>query len=137
MTVEAAPVRRTRRVGVGIVELVPEPRGDFATQNLVANLRDRVVLLMVMILLAAQSADILTTYQALGTSHYVEENPLFRTLIAHSPLAAYTVKLLAVLWLTLLAVSYLRGRRAAAAIAVAAALSLSAPLMNFLLLVRG
>ena len=136
MTVEAAPPRRARRVGVGIVEMVPEPRGDFATQNLIANLRDRTVLLLLTILLAAQAADIVTTFQALSTHHYVEENPFFRVLIAHSPLAAYTVKLLAVVWLALLAVGYLRGRRAAAALAVAAALSLSAPLMNFLLLVR-
>jgi hypothetical protein len=135
--VEAGPERRTRRVGVGIVEMVPEAPVDFARENLAANLRNRSVLLLLMILMAAQSADILTTYAALGSHRYVEENPLFRVLIARSPLAAYTVKLLAVIWLSLLSISYLRGRRAAIALALAAALSLTAPLMNFLLLLRG
>ena len=135
--VEAAPARRTRRVGVGIVEMVPEAPGDFARDNLLANLRNRTVLLLLMILLAAQTADVVTTYAALGSRHYVEENPLFRVLIARSPVAAYSVKLLTVIWLALLSISYLRGRRAAFALGLAAALSLSAPVMNFLLLLHG
>jgi hypothetical protein len=134
--VEAGPARRTRRVGVGIVEMVPEAPEDFARDNLLANLRNRSVLILLMILMAAQTADVVTTYAALGSRRYVEENPLFRVLIARSPVAAYSVKLLTVLWLALLSISYLRGRRAALALALAAMLSLSAPLMNFLLLLH-
>ncbi|MEO8897361.1 MAG: DUF5658 family protein [Candidatus Dormibacter sp.] len=130
-------VRRVHRVGVGILELVPEPRLDRSLETLKANLRDRVVLLVLAILLAAQAADIATTSRALAGDRYVEKNPFFSVLLFRSPLAAYTVKLLMVGWLALLALGYLRGRRVVFALILAAALSLSAPLMNFALLLHG
>lgn len=137
MSVGTGVERRVRRVGVGTVELVPEPQLDRSLETLRANLRSHVVILLLMILLAAQTADIVTTSAALANHRYVEENPLFRVLLAHSPLAAYTVKLLMVIWLAILAVGYLRGRRVAAALCLAAAVSLSAPLLNFALLLHG
>jgi Domain of unknown function (DUF5658) len=137
MSVGTGQERRVRRVGVGIVELVAEPPQDRSLETLKANLRNRVVVLLLVILAAAQVADIVTTSRALANPRYVENNPLFSVLLAHSPLAAYTVKLLMVGWLALLAVGYLRGRRVAAALCLAAALSLSAPLLNFALLIHG
>ncbi|HEY7926113.1 MAG TPA: DUF5658 family protein [Candidatus Dormibacteraeota bacterium] len=137
MSVGTGSERRVRRVGVGLVELVAEPRVDRSLETVKANLRDRVVLFLLTMLLAAQTADIVTTAQALASHRYVEENPLFRVLLTRSPLAAYTVKLLIVGWLALLAVGYLRGRRVATALLVAAALSLAAPVMNVALLLHG
>jgi hypothetical protein len=137
MSVGTGEERRVRRVGVGIVELVSEPVVDRSLETLKANLRDRVVLYLLAILLVAQTADIVTTSAALANHRYVEENPLFRVLLAHSPPAAYAVKLLTVMWLALLAVGYLRGRRVAVALCLAAAVSLSAPLLNFALLLHG
>jgi hypothetical protein len=136
MSVGTGQERRVRRVGVGIVELVPEPRLDRSLETLKANLRSRVVLLMLTILLAAQAADIVTTSRALSGNGYVERNPFFAVLLSHSPLAAYTVKLLMVGWLALLALGYLLGRRVVAALLLAAALSVSAPLLNFALLLH-
>ncbi len=103
MSVGTGQERRVRRVGVGIVELVPEPRLDRSLETLRANLRSRSVLLMLAVLLAAQAADIVTTARALAGNGYVEKNPFFAVLLSHSPLAAYTVKLLMVAWLALLA----------------------------------
>ena len=123
---------RTQRVGVGRVELEFETRPGFET--LIANLRDRVVVLLLLILMAAQTADIATTYRALAGRAYVEENPLFRMLLNQSPVAGYTVKVLAISLLALVAMSTLRGRRAATALAVAAVISITAPLLNFSLL---
>lgn len=137
VAIASALERRAHRVGVGIVELVAEPRTDRSLETLKANLQDRVVLLLLSILMAAQLADVLTTAQALTNRQYAEENPLFRVLLAHSPTAAYTVKLLTVVWLALLALGYLRGRRVAAALCLAVAVSLSAPLLNFALLLHG
>jgi Domain of unknown function (DUF5658) len=137
MSVGTGQERRVRRVGVGIVELVPEPRLDRSLETLKANLRSRPVLLMLTILLAAQAADIVTTARALAGNGYMEKNPFFAVLLSHSPLAAYTVKLLMVGWLALLAVGYLHGRRVLAALLLAAALSVSAPLLNLLLLLHG
>ena len=137
MSVGTRQERRVRRVGVGIVELVPEPRLDRSLETLKANLRSRSVLLMLTILLAAQAADIVTTSRALAGNGYMEKNPFFAVLLTHSPLAAYTVKLLMVGWLALLALGYLRGRRVLAALLLAAALSVSAPLLNLALLLHG
>lgn len=128
--------RRVRRVGVGIVELVPEPPVDRSLETLRANLNSRPVLLVLSILLAAQAADIVTTARALAGSGYMERNPFFAVLLSRSPLAAYTVKVLMVAWLVLLALGYLRGRRVLAAMLLAAALSLSAPVLNLLLLLQ-
>ena len=136
MSVGTGQERRVRRVGVGIVELVPEPPLDRSLETLRANLRSRAVLLMLSILLAAQAADIVTTARALAGNGYMEKNPFFAVLLSHSPLAAYTVKLLMVGWLALLALSYLHGRRVLAALLLAAALSVSAPLLNLLLLLH-
>lgn len=136
MRVGSGQERRVRRVGVGIVELVPEPPLDSSLETLKANLRSRSVLLMLSILLAAQAADIATTARALAGSGYMEKNPFFAVLLSHSPLAAYTVKVLMVGWLVLLALGYLRGRRVLAALLMAAALSLSAPVLNVLLLLK-
>src|ERR1700680_4230627 len=122
---------RVQQVHVGIVELVAERRVDHSLETLKANLRDRVCVLLVMIVVAAQTADVLTTSRALANNSYVEENPLFRAMILHSPLAAYAVKLLVIGALTVLAMSQLRGRRAAVALGVAAAISVSAPVLNF------
>ncbi|MBJ7610109.1 MAG: hypothetical protein JF887_11865 [Candidatus Dormibacteraeota bacterium] len=129
--------RRVRRVGVGTVELLAEPRLDGSLETLKANLQNRVCVLLMLILLAAQAADIATTYRALANNRYVEENPLFSVLLSRSPLAAYTVKLLTIGWLMLFAMSNLRGRRIVAGLGIAAALSLTAPLLNFALLLRG
>ena len=62
---------------------------------------------------------------------------MFRALIVRNPVSAYAVKLLIVGAMVVLVLSRLHGRRAQIALAVAAGLSLTAPLLNFLLLVRG
>lgn len=129
--------RRVRRVGVGTVELVPEPRVDRSLETLKANLHGRIPVLLVLIIVAAQTADVATTVRALSSHTYIEQNPVFSALLSRSPLAAYTVKLLTIAWLTLFALSNLRGRRIAVALSVAAILSLTAPLLNFALLLRG
>lgn len=129
--------RRQRRVGVGILELVPDGREDASVRTLKENLRNRVCALLVAIITVAQFADVVTTFRALSAHLYVENNPLFRALIVRNPGAAYAVKLLAVTGMVLLVLSRLHGRRAQIALAVAAGLSLTAPLLNFLLLVRG
>lgn len=129
--------RRRHRVGVGLLELVPDVYEDPSVRALKDNLRNRICALLVAIIVAAQLADVVTTFRALSAHSYVENNPLFRALIVRNPLAAYAVKLLAVSAMVLLVLSRLHGRRAQVALAVAAGLSLSAPLLNFLLLVRG
>jgi hypothetical protein len=129
-------VARRRRVGVGILELVPEHEEDASLRALKDNLRNRVSALLVAIIAMAQVADVVTTFRALSGQDYVENNPLFRALILRNPLSAYAVKMLAVSGMVLLVLSRLHGRRAQVALAVAAGLSLTAPLLNFLLLVR-
>lgn len=124
------------RVGVGILELVEEPREDASLRAVKDNLRNRVCALLVAIIAAAQCADVVTTFHALAGQSYVENNPLFRILILHNPLAAYAVKLLVVFAVVLLVLSRLRGRRAQVALAIAAGLSITAPVLNFVLLVR-
>lgn len=133
---EPRVARRRHRVGVGIVELVPD-REDASLRALRDNLGNHVCALLVAIIAAAQVADVVTTFRALSGQMYVENNPLFRALIVRNPLAAYAVKLLAVSGMVLLVLSRLHGRRAQAALAIAAELSLAAPVLNFLLLVRG
>jgi hypothetical protein len=128
--------RRAQQVHAATVELVAEPREDDSLGTLKANLRNRVCTLLVLILVAAQLADVATTYRALQGQSYVENNPLLRFLLLRSPLAAYSVKLLMIVALALLALSRLRGRRAQVAIGLAAAISLIAPVMNFALLQR-
>jgi hypothetical protein len=122
---------------VGIVEIVPERRVDPSLLTIRDNLRSRICVLLLAILVAAQVADIVTTFRALSGHLYVEDNPLLRALLVRSPLAGYSVKLLAIIAMVLLVMSRLRGRRAQFALAIAAMLSLVAPLLNFLLLVRG
>ncbi|MDQ6848069.1 MAG: DUF5658 family protein [Candidatus Dormibacteraeota bacterium] len=129
--------RRQRRVGVGILELVPDRREDVSLRTLKDNLHNRVSALLVAIITAAQLADVITTFRALSAHTYVENNPLFRALIVRSPLAAYSVKLLTVGAMVVLVLSRLNGRRAQVALAIAAGLSITAPLLNFLLIVRG
>ncbi len=127
---------RVRRDGVGIVELVAEEAEDTSVRAIKDNLRNHICALLVAITAAAQLADIVTTFRALGVHAYVENNPLFRELILRSPLAAYTVKVLIVGAMVVLVLSRLRGRRAQFALAVAAGLSLVAPVLNFLLLMH-
>ncbi|MGH7723629.1 MAG: DUF5658 family protein [Candidatus Dormibacteria bacterium] len=135
---------RVRRVGVGIVEIVPDeveepsPRThqDPSLATIRENMRNRVCALLVAIIAAAQVADVVTTYRALAGHWYVENNPLLRTLIVRSPLAAYSVKLLIIAATVVLVLSRLRGPRARAALTVAAAISLTAPLLNFNLLLH-
>jgi hypothetical protein len=129
--------RRHRRVGVGILELVPEHREDASLRTLIDNMHDRVCALLVAVITAAQFADVVTTFRALSAHSYVENNPIFRALIVRNPVSAYAVKLLAVSGMVLLVLSRLHGRRVQVALAIAAGLSLTAPLLNFLLLVRG
>ncbi len=125
-----------RRVGVGIVELVPEPAVVRSLGAVRENLTNRISLLLVAVIVAAQVADVITTVRALSSSLYVENNPLLRALIVRSPLAAYSVKLLAVAALVLVILSRLRGPRARVALTVAAGLSLLAPVLNFSLLMH-
>lgn len=134
MGIQAAP--RTRRVGVGIVELVPERHVDRSLQTLVENLTDRICALLVAIVAAAQMADVVTTSQALSVHTYVESNPVLRALVVRSPASAYAVKCLVVAAMVLLVLSRLRGRRAQFALAVAGAVSVVAPLLNLALLNR-
>ncbi len=129
-------VARRHRVGVGILELVPEPREDPSLRALKDNLHNRICALLVAIIGAAQFADVATTFRALSGQSYVENNPLFRALILRNPVGAYAVKLLAVSFMVLLVLSCLHGRRAQVALAVAAGLSITAPVLNFLLLLR-
>ncbi len=130
-------VARGRRVGVGILELVPEHDEDRSLRTLKDNLHHRTSVLLVAIIAMAQVADVATTFRALTGPAYVENNPLFRALIVRNPVAAYSVKLLAVTAMVLLVLSRLHGRRAQVALAIAAGLSLTAPLLNFLLLLHG
>jgi hypothetical protein len=129
-------VATRRRVGVGIVELVPERANDPSVRTLKDNLADRVTVLLVAIVIAAQLADVVTTMRALAGRVGIEDNPLLRQLMLRSPAAAYAVKLLLVGAVLLLVVSRLRGRRAHVALAVAAAVSVIAPLLNLALLMR-
>jgi hypothetical protein len=129
-------VGRVRRVGVGIVEIVPDDTGDPSLQAIRDNLRNRVCALLVAIIAAAQIADVVTTYRALSGRLYVEDNPLFRALIVRSPLAAYAVKLLVIAAMVLFVLSRLHGKYARLALAIAAGISLSAPLLNFDLLLH-
>jgi hypothetical protein len=133
---EPRAVARRRRVGVGIVELVAEPHEDPSVRALKDNLHNRICALLVAIVAVAQLADVATTLRALSGQAYVENNPLFRLLITHNPVAAYAVKLLAVTGMLLLVLSRLQGRRAQVALAVAAGLSITAPILNFALLLR-
>ena len=138
MTVETELAQRasTRRVGVGILELVPEePSGPVA--RLRANLHDRVLVLLVAVLVAAQAADVVTTYRAIWRQNYVEQNPLFRALLNQSAVGGFSLKLLLVAGITALVMTTLRGNRAAVALALAASISLTAPVLNFMLLMRG
>jgi hypothetical protein len=125
---------RVHRVGVGIVELVPEAKEDRGLRTLKDNLSNPVCVLLVMLIATAQIADVITTYSALASRFYVENNPLLRALIVRSPLAAYTVKLLVIFAIVLVALSRLHGRRARFALGLAAGLSLIAPLLNVQLL---
>ncbi len=128
--------RVRRRVGAGIVELVQEQPRDRSLATMRDNLASHVSQLLVAIILAAQVADVVTTVRGLATTAYIENNPLLRELILRSPLAAYAVKLLTVTALVLLVLSRLRGRRANVALAMAAAISLIAPVLNFRLLMH-
>jgi uncharacterized membrane protein len=128
--------RRLHRVGVGILEIVPDEVEDRGLRNLKDNLGDRVCALLVAIIAVAQAADIVTTYRALAGHGYVENNPLLRELIARSPVAAYSVKVLMIFAVVLLVLSRLRGQRTQVALAVAAAISLSAPVLNIALMMR-
>lgn len=132
---DVAP-RVTRRTGVGILELVPDRRDDRSLRALRQNLANRVSLLLVTIILAAQVADVATTVRALASTSYVESNPLLRELMLRSPLAAYSVKLLVVAALVLVVLSRLGGRRAQVALTLAAGFSLLAPVLNFRLLMH-
>jgi Domain of unknown function (DUF5658) len=125
---------RVRRVGVGIVELVPEGREDRGLRTLKDNLSNRLCAVFVMLIAAAQIADVVTTFSALASHSYIENNPLLRALIVRSPLAAYSVKLLVIFAIVLVALSRLHGRRAQFALGMAAGLSLIAPLLNAQLL---
>jgi hypothetical protein len=126
---------RVRRVGVGIVEIVPDEHvEDRSLRNIKDNLRNRVCALLVAIIVAAQVADVVTTYRALSGHWYVENNPVLRALIVRSPLAAYTVKLLTIGAMVVVVLSRLRGRRACIALAIAAGISLTAPLLNVALI---
>ncbi len=134
--VEARAVASRRRVGVGVLELVADSREDASLRTLKDNLHNRVCALLVAIIAAAQCADVVTTFRALSGQTYVENNPLFRLLITRNPLGAYAVKLLAVTGMILLVLSRLHGRRVQVALAIAAGLSITAPILNFVLLVR-
>jgi uncharacterized membrane protein len=128
--------RRLHRVGVGILEIVPDEVEDRGVRNLKDNLSDRVCALLVAIIAAAQAADIVTTYRALAGHGYVENNPLLRELIARSPVGAFTVKVLMIFAVVLLVLSRLRGQRTRVALVIAAAISLTAPLLNIALMMR-
>jgi hypothetical protein len=125
-----------RRVGVGIVELVPEHAGDPRVRTLKDNLADRLTVLLMGIVIAAQVADVVTTMRALSGRVGIEDNPVLRQLMLRSPASAYAVKLLLVGAVLLMVLSRLRGRRVHVALAVAAAVSVVAPLLNLALLMR-
>jgi uncharacterized membrane protein len=128
--------RRLHRVGVGILEIVPDEVEDRGLRNLKDNLGDRVCALLVAIIAVAQAADIVTTYRALAGHGYVENNPLLRELIARSPVGAFAVKVLMIFAVVLLVLSRLRGQRTRVALVIAAAISLTAPLLNIALMMR-
>jgi hypothetical protein len=122
---------RVHRVGVGIVEIVPDEPEYGSLQAIKDNLSNRLCALLVALIAVAQIADIVTTYRALSGHRYVEDNPLFRGLLGRSPLIAYALKLLVISAMVLFVLSRLYGRYARIALAVAAAISVSAPLLNF------
>lgn len=130
-------VRSSQRVGVGILELVPDRVEDPSARTLKDNLADHVSAVLVAIVFTAQLADVITTFRALAAPAYIEDNPLLRQLILRSPLAAYSVKLLLVAAMMVFVLSRLQGRRAQLALAVAATLSLIAPVLNILLMTHG
>ncbi|HEY8756130.1 MAG TPA: DUF5658 family protein [Candidatus Dormibacteraeota bacterium] len=122
---------RVHRVGVGIVEIVPDDAEYGSLRAIRENLSNRVCALLVAVIVFSQIADIVTTYRALSGHRYVEDNPFFRGLIVRAPLAAYAVKLLIITAMILFVLSRLYGRYARIALAIAAGISLSAPLLNF------
>lgn len=122
--VESPP--RRQRIGVGRVELVPEP-ARFATLR--ANVADALCRLFVLGVLVAQAVDTLTTTIALRQSGYFERNALLGTLAA-SPAAALVVKLAAIGAVIALALLRLPTRRARVALTLALVLSVVAPIIN-------
>jgi hypothetical protein len=119
--------KRRGRIGVGRVELVPEPRLRF--ERLRSSLADTACRLLVLGALIAQAADSLMTAVALGRSGYYERNPLFGS-TAGSPIASLCVKLGAILAVLSVALLRLPTRRARMAVGLAFALSAIGPLLN-------
>jgi hypothetical protein len=102
-----------------------------------ARMRDvlawRDVRVMISLFCAAQLLDGLTTYVALASHHFEEENPLFGGVLDSHPLAALGVKLVvaSVVVVTILAIR-MRWRMRLIVTALFTIASLAAPLINVL-----
>ena len=106
----------------------------FLRDNLRSNIHDEVVRFLVVALVVAQVADLWTTHVALAGSQLMERNPLFRVLFHSLPGLADSVKLAVVALLVLFAISSLPSPRSRHALLLAAAISIVAPISNFMLL---
>jgi uncharacterized membrane protein len=120
--------RSSQRIATGRVELVHE--GTVRFDRLRANLADRRCRALLIAVLVAQVADALTTYIALHSGGYAEQNPIFQPLLAASPWLANLIKLAGISAVLLLALVRLPVHRARTAVLLAASLSLIAPLLN-------
>jgi hypothetical protein len=98
----------------------------------------RDVRVVVALFCAAQLLDGLTTYLALSSHHFQEENPLLSGVLDTYPAMAFAVKLaLAAVVVTVLLTLRLRWRLRLVVISLFAVLSLVAPLENLLRLTGG
>lgn len=138
MTTDRVGVSRSpRRVGTGSIEIEPE-RAATAGGRLRTNLpRCRWLLVA---LTVAQLADEVTTRIALGSSRYVERNPLMSHMFGSGiGVLGFGIKAGAVLAVITVAMFRLAPKRAqvAVALALALALSLIGPVVNTVVLLRG
>lgn len=130
-------VRWLRRVGRGYLEVEPEP-AITARHHFGATLRRCRWLLGAVI--AAQLADVVTTRIALASPAYHERNPVMSQLTIHGvggSAVGAAVKLGVVLGVLAIAMARLTPERAQVAVALALVLSLAAPVVNTLVLLRG
>ena len=116
------------RVHVGRVELVPEAPAKVWLDRLRANVHACRFLLVAVVV--AQLADVITTQVALSRGGYFEANGLMSGVVYGSPIWTLALKLGAVVGVLALALIRLPKSRALVAVALALALSLIGPVAN-------
>jgi hypothetical protein len=116
------------RVHVGRVELIPEAAAKVWLARLRANVHACRFLLVVVV--AAQLADVITTQIALTRGGYFEANGLMSGVVYGSPIGTLALKLGAVVAVLAVALTRLPKNRALGAVGLALALSLIGPVAN-------